>query len=118
MKHKVLLTLLTAMLSLAATAKDIKTIVLTTMPQMHCENCENKIKNNVRFVKGVKSIETNVEKQTVTIKYDADKTTPKAIVEGFAKIGYDAKEVTETTSESTATDSTETQDSPAESSKE
>lgn len=72
-------------------AKDIKTVIFTTMPQMHCENCENKIKKNLRFEKGIKLIQTSVPDQTVTIKYDADKTTPTNIVEGFKKIGYEAR---------------------------
>lgn len=84
---------MTMLFAVSTMAKDIKTVVFTTNPQMHCSGCENKIKNNVRFVKGVKSIETNVEKQTVTIKYDADKTAPEQIKEGFAKIGYTVKEV-------------------------
>ena len=85
------------MLMLAGTltigAKDIKTLVVTTVPQMHCEGCENKIKGNIRFEKGIKTIETNVEQQTVTITYDADKTTPENIIQGFKKIGYQATEV-------------------------
>ena len=56
-------------------AKDIKIVVLNTDPQMHCANCESKIKNNIRFEKGIKEIETNLADKTVTIKYDADKTT-------------------------------------------
>ncbi len=75
-------------------AKDIKTVVFTTNPQMHCENCENKIKGNLRFEKGIKEITTSVPDQKVTIKYDADKTTPDNIVKGFAKIGYTATAVT------------------------
>ena len=55
--------------------REIKTVVFTTTPQMHCAACENKIKNNLRFEKGIKSIETSVPNQTVTVKYDADKTT-------------------------------------------
>lgn len=47
-------------MALTVAGKDIKTLVLTTNPQMHCENCENKIKNNIRFEKGVKSIETDI----------------------------------------------------------
>ncbi|MBR2237771.1 MAG: cation transporter [Prevotella sp.] len=74
-------------------AKDIKTVVLTTTPQMHCANCEKKIKENIRFEKGIKSIKTNLNDKTVTIEYDADKTTIPAIIEGFKKIKYEAKEV-------------------------
>ena len=55
--------------------REIKTVVFTTTPQMHCAACENKIKNNLRFEKGIKSIETSVPDQTVTVKYNADKTT-------------------------------------------
>ena len=79
----------------ACFAKDIKTVVLTTNPQMHCNNCENKIKNNIRFEKGIKSIKTDLDKKTVTIEYDADKTTVADIIKGFEKIKYEAKEVKE-----------------------
>lgn len=61
-------------------AKDIKIVVLNTDPQMHCANCESKIKNNIRFEKGIKEIETNLADKTVTIKYDADKTTVEKII--------------------------------------
>ncbi len=75
----------------AGFAKDIKTLVVTTTPQMHCENCENKIKGNLRFEKGVKKIETNIPNQTVTIDYDADKTTAAKLMEAFKKFGYEAQ---------------------------
>lgn len=55
--------------------REIKTVVFTTTPQMHCAVCENKIKNNLRFEKGIKNIETSVPNLTVTVKYNADKTT-------------------------------------------
>ena len=74
-------------------AKDIKTVMLTTNPEMHCNNCEKKIKENIRFEKGIKSIKTNLKDKTVTIEYDADKTTIDNIIKGFKKIKYEAKEV-------------------------
>ena len=79
--------------SVALFAKDIKTIVLKTQPEMHCTGCEKKIKDNIRFEKGVKSITTNLDDKTVTIEYDADKTNVKNIIEGFKKINYEASEV-------------------------
>ena len=90
---KFLLLLMVAMTVMTASAKDIKTVVFTTEPPMHCEGCENRIKNNLRFEKGIKKIETNVEKQTVTITYDADKTTVENLIKGFEKIDYIATEV-------------------------
>ncbi len=85
--------LLFAMMVMAMTtmAKDIQTVVVTTTPQMHCENCENRIKNNLRFEKGVKKIETDIEHQTVTITYDADKTTVEELLKGFEKFKYSAR---------------------------
>lgn len=82
------------MVSVAIFAKgEIKTIVYTTTPVMHCENCENKIKGNLKFIKGIKSIVTSVENQTVTITYNDAKTTPEKIEAGFKKIGYTVKVV-------------------------
>ena len=41
------------------------TLTVTTTPQMHCSGCENRIKQNIRFVKGVKAITTSVADQKV-----------------------------------------------------
>jgi len=82
--------MLTAVVSMA---KDIKTVVVTTQPQMHCESCEKKIKGNLRFEKGVKQIECNIEGQRIVITYDADKTNSEAIIKSFDKFGYKATEV-------------------------
>ena len=82
--------MLTAVVGLA---KDIKTVVVTTQPQMHCASCENKIKGNLRFEKGVKTIDCNIPEQRVTITYDADKTNSDAIIKSFDKFGYKATEI-------------------------
>jgi len=92
---KFLVLLIAALTMTIASAKDIKTVILTTVPQMHCENCEKRIKDNIRFEKGIKKIVTNIEHQTVTITYDADKTTVENIIKGFEKIKYNAREVKE-----------------------
>lgn len=92
MKKTVLLFML-FLVGMACFAKDIRKVVVTTTPQMHCESCENKIKGNLRFEKGVKMIETNIDKQAVTITYDADKTTVEKLIKGFAKFGYEAREL-------------------------
>ena len=42
-----------------------------------------------------KDIKTNLEKKTVTIEYDADKTNVQNIIAGFEKINYKATEVKE-----------------------
>lgn len=90
MKRRIVLLAAALGCMLTVCAKDLKTVVCTTNPKMHCANCENKIKENLRFEKGVKAIETSVEKQTVTVTYDADKTNVDNIIKGFAKIKYQA----------------------------
>lgn len=69
-------------------AKDIKEYVVTTQPPMSCQNCENRIKGNLRFEKGVKKIETDLEHQRVTVTYDADKTNETNLEEAFGKLNY------------------------------
>ncbi|MCI6249861.1 MAG: heavy metal-associated domain-containing protein [Alloprevotella sp.] len=64
------------------------TLQVTTTPQMHCANCEKKIKSNIRFVKGVKKIETSVPQQIVTIIYDPRKSTYQDFEKAFEKIGF------------------------------
>ena len=79
---------------IAVSAKDVKTVVFTTNPIMHCANCENKIKTNLRYEKGVKSIETNVDEQRVTVSYDPSKTNAETIKKAFTKFGYEATTIT------------------------
>lgn len=83
-----------AVMMIAATgfAKDIKTAVFNTAPEMHCNSCENRIKEGLKFEKGVKDIKTDLETKTVTIEYDADKTNVENLVAAFAKINYKATE--------------------------
>ena len=67
------------------------TLVVTPTPDMHCSGCENKIKNNIRFVKGTKKIDTSLQHQTVTIVYDGRKTTFADFEAAVKKIGYTIK---------------------------
>lgn len=83
---KILVMFTMMMVAMVTFAKDIKTIVFTTTPQMHCEACENKIKSNLRFEKGIKSIETSVPDQTVTVLYNAGKTTPEKLQKGLRSL--------------------------------
>lgn len=90
MKTKFMMLLMALCLSSLADAKDIKKVVFKTNPEMHCANCENRIKNNLRFEKGVKDIQTDLKTKEVTVKYDADKTTVENLIAGFEKIKYRA----------------------------
>lgn len=92
--------LLTLMLSAAgvdtAVAKDNKskteTVEYALTPEPHCQNCVNKIKGNLRFEKGVKSVEVNLTEKTVAITYSPAATTPEKLTQALAKIGYTARQ--------------------------
>jgi copper chaperone CopZ len=88
--RQTLLILLSSLLLMLG-GKELRVLVMTPTPQMHCENCENKIKKNLRFEKGITKIETSVKEQTVTVTYNAAKTTKENIQSAMKKIGYDTK---------------------------
>ncbi|MBQ0056245.1 MAG: heavy-metal-associated domain-containing protein [Bacteroidales bacterium] len=84
---------LSALMFLAATlpAKTLKKVTLYTGTQMHCQKCEKKVTENLRYVTGIKSIKADAPSQTITIVYDADKTTTDAMLKSLAKIKYTAE---------------------------
>ena len=82
----------------AVMAKDIR-IAVFKVSQMHCENCERKVKDNIRFEKGVKELATELKTKTVTITYDTEKTNVKNLQAGFKKFEYKAEFVKETKKE-------------------
>ncbi|MGM9759086.1 MAG: heavy-metal-associated domain-containing protein [Parabacteroides sp.] len=75
--------------SAADNKQPVDTLVVTTQPHMHCSGCENKIKQNIRFVKGVKKIQTSIPDQRVTIIYDPAKSKYEDFTAAFKKIGYE-----------------------------
>ena len=57
---------------------------------LHCQDCCDKIMKNIAFEKGVKDIVFDMEEQTVTVTYDANKTDVPTLQKAFAKIGKPA----------------------------
>ena len=65
--------LVVALLSVTAVmAKDIRTAVFK-VSQMHCENCERKVKNNIKFEKGVVTLEAKKAKADAKAAEEAKK---------------------------------------------
>lgn len=79
----------------AVCASNLRVLIVTPTPEMHCESCENKIKSNMRFEKGVKKVETSLERQEVSITYDARKNSVEGLQAAMKKIGYDTKVVSD-----------------------
>lgn len=91
---KLIFAMMLAGVAFSASAKSANdTLVVTTTPQMHCANCENKIKDGLRFEKGVQDIITSVADQTVTIVYNPKKTDKSKLEAAFPKFGYNAREL-------------------------
>ena len=55
---------------------------------LHCENCMKKVQENISFEKGVKGLHVCLDDQTVSIKYDAEKTTEDKLEAAIEKLGY------------------------------
>lgn len=86
---KIILLTIGIMLSLSGLAES-KTVVFTVEPPLVCGNCEKKVKENLRFEKGVKSVKPSAKKAEVEVVYDDTKTDIDHLKEGFSKIGYKA----------------------------
>ncbi len=57
---------------------------------IHCQGCIDKIMHNIAYEKGVRDIQCSIEKKTVLVTYDANKTDVPTLQKAFAKIGKPA----------------------------
>ena len=89
MKKLILLTI-AVFFAVVLQAQTIKEVVFTTEPEIECQNCVKKIKDNLRFEKGVKAINPDLDTKLVTIQYDSEKTNPENLIKAFTKIKYKA----------------------------
>lgn len=71
--------------------------VVYTMP-MHGAHCEMRIMKNIPYEKGVSKVKVDTKKQIATVIYKQNKTDKQSLVKAFNKLGYDAREVNDTTS--------------------
>lgn len=72
-------------------APKAKPVTVNYTVNMHCHNCVNKLSENLSFLKGVKNVDISLEKKTVSITYDATKTTEEAFEKVMARLGYKAE---------------------------
>lgn len=70
-----------------------RTVSFTVNPPLVCNNCENKVKDNLRFEKGVTAVKPSAKEGMVVVTFDDNKTNVDALKEGFKKIGYEASEI-------------------------
>ena len=71
------------------TNSQLKTTVFVT--DVDCETCAKKIDNSIPFQKGVKEVKVDLPSRTVTVTYDATKTSNESLVKAFKKIKINAE---------------------------
>ena len=92
MKTKLFVMLAMVMAFLTASAADKATEIFTLDHQMST-HCEKKIKENLRFEKGVSNIEVSLKENTIEITYNPSKTDTDKLLKAFKKIGFNAEVV-------------------------
>ncbi len=65
-----------------------KTEEVTFSVSMKCENCVKKIRENISFEKGVKSLNISLEEKKVTVVYDPAKTSGEKLASAIRKLGF------------------------------
>ena len=70
----------------------VQTIEIQTSAQ--CEMCKETLEGGIAFVKGVKSVNLDMETKKLTVKYKTGKTDPDKIRKEVSDLGYDADDVT------------------------
>jgi mercuric ion binding protein len=94
MKKLLLSTLVSCLVSFAATAqtKAIQTVKIST-PTIQCDMCKKTIEDLLKRYDGVMTVNVNVRKKEVTVKYITDRTNEEVIKAAIANAGYDANEI-------------------------
>ena len=72
-------------------ATQVQTVVFNV--SMHCGNCQKKIEGTIGWEKGVKNLKTDLAQKTVTISYDASKTSSEKLQKSIEKLGYKVETV-------------------------
>lgn len=81
---------ITLLLSSLMTVAAEKATELFTLDHQMSAHCEKKIKENLRFEKGISKIDVSLKENTIKITYNQEKTDTTQIIKGFKKIGFNA----------------------------
>ncbi|MBK8472631.1 MAG: heavy-metal-associated domain-containing protein [Sphingobacteriales bacterium] len=70
---------------------DWQTCQIQTSAQ--CDMCATRIEGALVKVKGVKDAELNLQNRIAEVRYDAHRTSPDALRQAIAAVGYDADKI-------------------------
>ena len=87
---KIIMALVLCLMSISmAFAKGNRQVVVFDV-DLHCAGCVSKVEKNIAFEKGVKDLVCDLDGKTVTVTFDDEKTSVKALQTAFAKLGKTA----------------------------
>lgn len=75
--------------------KVVKDTTICLRVEMDCMSCKQKIEKNIAFEKGVKALDVDFAKKTVTIKYHKEKNTPQQLKQSIENLKYKAEFIAE-----------------------
>lgn len=58
------------------------------VPDIHCDGCVNRIETVLNREEGVRSASVDLDEKRARVTYDADTTTPDALVDAIEQAGY------------------------------
>jgi copper chaperone CopZ len=58
------------------------------VPDMKCSGCVERMQSVLARLDGVQSASTDLEEKTATVRHDADRTSPDAILDAIETAGY------------------------------
>lgn len=58
-----------------------------------CNSCGKRLEEAIFKEKGIKRVDINEKEKTISIVYNATKTTPEKLRQAIAKVGFDADDV-------------------------
>lgn len=87
-----LLSIITLSLAASAQTKASLTAKIST-PTVQCDMCKKKIETYLNRYDGITSINVNVKRKEVTVKYITDRINEEEIKTAIANAGYDAGDI-------------------------
>ncbi len=67
-------------------------VLALRVPGMSCGHCERRIRQAVRGLSGVRSVEVDLGEKKVTVDYEEGAVDAAAIKEAIRRAGYEAEE--------------------------
>ncbi len=87
---KIVLFLMALTLCVGSVSAKVDKQKVTLYVPLHCQGCIDKVYKTIAFEQGVKDLQCDLEKQTVVVTYDANKTDVEKLQKAFAEIGKPA----------------------------